>query len=93
MKTPILNKDFANKVYDILVETGGAREDERAGFLFHHCENEYGCGEWRFRGVFGFGGKYLSKRNIVTYYSENETPKIKKLAEKINDELSKVNTK
>lgn len=90
MKEELLNKRFANKVYDVLVETGGAREDERNNFLYHHCESEYGCGEWRFRGVFGMGGKYLSKRNIVTYYSEDETPELKELAEKINDELSEL---
>jgi hypothetical protein len=76
MRTKLLDKVFANKVYDILVEFGGAIEDERSDFIYHHCDYEYGCMEWRFRGVFGSGGKYRSERNGVSYYPESETPEM-----------------
>lgn len=81
------DKDFMNNVYDVLVQYGGAREEERDDFIYHHCTNEYGCDEWRFRGYFGFGGKYRSSPNIVTYYSEDETEELKRLKNFIDNKL------
>lgn len=83
-KIPI---EKANKVYDLLVSIGGAPERYRNSFISHHCEDKDGCGEWRFGGKFGYGGKYLSYNNVVTYDCEDETPKLIELASKLNDAL------
>ena len=72
MKTKLLTEEFANKVYDILVAEAGAnpRESDRADFIYQHCKAENGCLEYRFQGKLGFGGKYRSSWNGVTYYNE-----------------------
>lgn len=85
-----MNTEKANKVYDILVELGGAREDERDSFIYSHCRNKYCCEEWRFSGHFGFGGKYRSERNSIDFYNEDTTNERIKLQEKINNELNKI---
>lgn len=90
METRFLSKDRMNNIYDLLVTIGGANEDDRSSFIYHHCEDEYGCSEWRFRGKFGFGGKYRSYSNCVTYYPEDETQEMKDLCSYLNNELSKV---
>jgi len=81
---------IANKIYDILVTLGGAFEPERDSFIYHHSKNKDICTEWRFQGKLGFGGKYYSDLNVVDCYSEDETPTILKLIEKINIELKNV---
>jgi len=90
MKTPHLDKDIANKVYDLLVSIGGALEKERRDFIYHHCEDEYGCSEWRFQGNLGFGGKYKSQTNHVSNYPENETNFTKAVKELLQAELKKL---
>lgn len=85
-----LTEDFANKVYDILVQFG-AQESERSDFIYHHCVDKYGCSEWRFCGVFGFGGKYRSGWNGVTAYPENITPKMQAELTKCNLLLKQLN--
>lgn len=84
-------KEEANKIYDILVNIGGASESERDKFVYDHCESKNIATEWRFCGKFGFGGKYRSKINKVTYYPEDETFERIDLLSKINIELSKIN--
>lgn len=90
MKTPLLSEDFANKVFDILVSHCGAREDERPDFIWHHCKYLHGCMEFRFRGHLGFGGKYRSKRNCVTYYPEDQTVEKDTIEKMTNEALSKI---
>lgn len=85
-----MTKEKANKVYDLLVVFGGAIERERDSFIYHHCENKDGCREWRFRGKLGFGGKYYSRENKVTCYSEDETPERKETIKFINESLSQI---
>lgn len=51
-----LNKKFADQVYNLLVEKGGAREEDRDSFIYSFCEDKYVCSQWRFMGHFGFGG-------------------------------------
>lgn len=85
-----LSKDKANKVYNLLVSIGGAREEERSDFIYHHCDSKYGCMEWRFCGKFGFGGKYRSTWNGVTYYPEDETAEKIELKKKLDTELKKL---
>jgi hypothetical protein len=80
----------AMKVYDLLVSIGGANEHERTDFVYHHCYSSTGCNEWRFRGKLGFGGKYRSSWNGVTYYPEDETPEKIEVAKNLNEELKKL---
>lgn len=90
MKTELLSKEKANKIYDLLVSIGGASEHERQSFVYHHCVDEYGCMEWRFSGKLGFGGKYRSRLNRVTYYPESETPEMVEIKKQLDSELAKL---
>jgi hypothetical protein len=85
-----MNKNRANKIYDILVNLGGASERMKDSFIYHHCESNDGCDEWRFGGKLGFGGKYRSRTNTVDCYLEDETISKKHLIKNINLELSKI---
>lgn len=90
MQTKKLSPCFANKVYDILVAEAGAQENNRLSFVYSHCENEYPCHEFRFGGFFGFGGKYWSERNAISYYQEDHTKKLDKLEAKVNKLLGEI---
>ena len=79
-----------NKVYDILVEMGGASESMRSSFIQNHLDEQFPCYEWRFMGKLGYGGKYRSRKNAVDCYSEDETPERMKLIEQINEVLQKI---
>lgn len=83
-------EEFANKVYDILVNLGGAAESERKDFIFAHVADFSPCVEWRFGGKLGGGGKYRSTWNGVTCYSESETPERLELIKDINYSLSRL---
>jgi hypothetical protein len=78
-----LTEEFANKVYDILVQFG-ATESDRSDFIYIHCVAKDGCMEYRFCGEFMFGGKYRSGWNGVTAYPENVTTKMQKRLDKCN---------
>lgn len=72
-------EEFAEKVYAVLVQHAGARddEDELNGFVFHQSR-ENPPQEWRFCGKLGFGGKlwrrsYGKPSLYVTCYKEDET--------------------
>lgn len=84
----IITEDKANKVYDILVSLGSAREDDRDCFVYNQTNAE--CSEWRFCGNLGFGGKYRAYRNTVDCYSEDLTEERRIIIDKINSELSKI---
>jgi len=90
MKTNKISTEKANKVYDLLVSIGGASESDRDSFIYHHCEDKYECSEWRFCGHLGFGGKYRSGWNGVTYYQEDETPERIKIKSQLNEQLQKI---
>ena len=85
-----LSHCFAAKVYDILVAEAGATADMKEHFLYVMCEDKYPCSEFRFCGHFGFGGKYWSDRNAITYYQENHTKKLDKLEAKVNKLLGEI---
>lgn len=54
-------EQYAQKIWTLLVEQGGAREENRLDFVLAVCATEYPCTEYRFMGDFGFGGKcYLN---------------------------------
>lgn len=84
------NKRFYQRVYDVLVNLGGASEVMRDTFLYAHCHDTYPTKEWRFQGHLGFGGKYRSELNSVDCYAENETPKRLELIKQMNKELKKL---
>ena len=64
-----MTEERANKVYDILVNIGGASEYMRDSFVYHHSDYTNGnCTEWRFMGKLGYGGKYRSNYNAVDCY-------------------------
>jgi len=88
-----LNRDQYEKVYDILVKMGGADPNPytRSSFLYAHLEPPT-CKEWRFQGKLGSGGKYWSGGNKVDCYTEDETPKRRRLIKKINEALAKIVT-
>lgn len=75
---------FYNKVYDILVEKGEALEVERETFILNHILECQLCKEWRFKGLFGFGGKYRRLTNTIDCYREDETPELLTLIDEIN---------
>lgn len=85
-----MTTDKANKVYDVLVALGGAREEDRENFVYHHSEYKYNCTEWRFGGKLGFGGKYRSDNNRVDCYREDETPERREIIKKINSKLLEI---
>jgi hypothetical protein len=84
-----LTEEFLNDVYSILVNTGGAKEDERFDFIDIHLNSE-NCTEYRFGGKFGSGGKYRSTWNSVTAYSENITKSMQYDLNNINQLLKKL---
>lgn len=83
-------RDFFNKVYTLLVDEAGARENMRDNFMYSHLDTRYPCTEYRFQGYFGFGGKYYSERNRVSYYLEDETPELNLLEKNVNELLSRI---
>ena len=91
MKGKVLSLEFANKVYNILVEHGGAVESMRSSFIYAHMDLLYPCWEYRFQGFFGFGGKYWSERNTINYYPEDQTAELDVLQDKINKLLGELN--
>jgi hypothetical protein len=90
MKEKLIPAENAQKIYDLLVTIGGAAERMRESFIYHHCEAEDGCGEWRFQGKLGFGGKYYSRMNKVDCYTEDRTQEAENVMEKLNILLSEV---
>jgi hypothetical protein len=86
-----LTAEFANKVYDILVKEAGAPESMRDNFIYcHNPSDQFLCWEYRFGGLFGFGGKYWSETNKINYYPEDRTKKLDKLEAKVNKLLSEI---
>jgi hypothetical protein len=90
MKEKLIPAGKAQKIYDLLVSIGGASENMRDSFIYHHCESEDGCGEWRFQGKLGYGGKYYSGRNVVDSYTEDRTQEVVDIIEKLNILLSEI---
>jgi len=69
----VIPPEWANQIYDLLVEYG-ALEDDRQSFIYH--AERGGFDEWRFQGIFGFGGKFRNRGDkwYVDYYQEHQTP-------------------
>ena len=90
-----LSKEAANAVWDLLVEMGGAsqHEDSRRDFVYNQT-TEF-CREWRFQGMFGFGGKFYrdGTRWRVGHYQEDDSPKRNKTRDAINAKLDEMRLK
>ena len=85
-----MTEERANAIYDILVEFG-AGESMRSSFVYHHTKTDSEiCREWRFQGIFGFGGKYYSREHKISYYKENWTDELEVKRDEINEKLSKI---
>src|SRR6478736_2515906 len=88
-----MTEALANKVYDVLVNLGGAHESSRDSFVFDHTTDR-NVTEWRFQGKLGFGGKFRSRRFTVDCYQEDEATVErfygKNLIPDINEELQKL---
>jgi hypothetical protein len=82
-------REFLEKVYDLLVEKAGANPKDRSTFVHYHFEDTSGIRhyEWRFCGLFGFGGKYRAHSNRISCYKEDDTPVRDALMSVINDDL------
>jgi hypothetical protein len=89
LKAPIgvVSSAVLDSVFDALVKIGGAHESMREDFLHAHMD-KYPCREYRFMGDLGFGGKYWSKENRVSCYSEDETPKRLSIIHELNNVLA-----
>ena len=79
---------FYERAWDLLVEHAGASRDPYQKDIFVHayCQREHKAYEYRFGGVFGFGGKFWrnDRRFYVSYYQEDETPKMRVAEAKVN---------
>lgn len=75
----IPSPDLAEKAYDILVATCGAKEEGRRAFCEHHNDSPHTTqhlSEWRIDGVLGYGGKFKQHNGhyYVACYPEDSTP-------------------
>lgn len=80
--------DEQRRVWRILHEECGAREEIPDDFIYH-----WPCDEYRFQGALGFGGKVWQARGRyqplrVTCYEENATPERKAAIERANARLA-----
>ena len=82
----IKDKDFWEKVYDILIDTCNASPLEKEQF----ADTAGDFDEWRFGGSLGFGGKIWNDRINslrVNYYSEDGTVGRDKMVKVANKKL------
>lgn len=91
-----MNKQTANKIYDILVEECGANDNPNASLGRSHFVSMQTCGdqleEYRFQGDLGFGGKFWNgwRSWSVSCYPEDETPERLQMIEKANQRLEQL---
>ena len=91
-----MNAEFAHKIWKILVEHAGCREDNysRQAFI-DYLVNHWECQdvEWRFGGSLGFGGKLYYNNNglYVNCYSEDLNPKREQILQNTNSALRMLN--
>jgi hypothetical protein len=88
---PIVSEEIAHKIWDVLVEHCGARDDnwERDSFVLSVMKS---WTEYRFCGSFGFGGKvwHNAGQFYVNYYREDETPEREAAKDAANLELARI---
>lgn len=83
--------DYFGKVYDLLVQYG-ARENERISFVQYMTSDCQSPHEWRFCGIFGFGGKCRSGPRGVTvdYYCEDHTKTLDRKCAELNAKIAAI---
>jgi hypothetical protein len=81
--------DYFGKVYDLLVQYG-ARESERLSFVQYMTSDWQSPREWRFCGIFGFGGKCRrGPRGVsVDYYPEDHTKRLDRKCAELNAKIA-----
>lgn len=77
----------ANAIFDILVAECGAIISDR--YTFVHYVTHDGT-EYRFQGVFGFGGKFRPKTMSIDYYPEDQTAERDQIQAKVNKKLAEL---
>lgn len=93
-KGGIHSEETLGKVYDVLVECAGARDDAYDKRTFVQCALRWDYNftfEYRFMGNLGGGGKIwlpLDGEPYVNCYRESETPERKAMMEETNRKLS-----
>ncbi len=94
LKKP-LSKEAAHDVWNLLVDLGGAYDGERNETHFVQCQTDEFIREWRFQGIFGFGGKFYrdSDRWCVGNYSEDDSPETDCVRDEINGRLAELYAK
>lgn len=77
---------FYNACYTILVDHGRAMEFDRQSFVAYFVDNATTT-EWRFQGMFGFGGKFWRNngRHYVNYNKEDHTSRLDEALAHVND--------
>lgn len=89
----MIDKEKANKAYDILIKECGARDtdDDREDFVrYATSDHAY---EYRFSGLLGFGGKcYFSgdQSMVVGMYIEDSTPERMAMQIRANGALARL---
>jgi hypothetical protein len=83
-------ESFYEKVYDILVNVGGAPEIDRMYFIRIHSDIQMARNEWRFCGHLAFGGKYRKETNTVDCYYEDMTDKRRRIILEVNEKLQNI---
>jgi hypothetical protein len=92
-----MTADVLHKIYDILVEMGGADEHMRDAFISYFTGSGHSR-EWRFSGKLGYGGKfwyrdYLDHQITVNCYPEDMTQERSTLIDQMNEALAKIKVK
>ena len=86
-----ITNDNLNKVYTILVKYGGALEKYRNEFIYEQTRDTLiSSKEYRFVGIFGFGGKYRLATNSVTMYKEDVTEDLQQKLDILNKKLANI---
>jgi hypothetical protein len=85
-----MTEHTAQAVYQILVNTAGAREDWSEEFVHHMAFS--GTTEYRFQGDLGFGGKFWRPYGCwyVSCYSEDMNPERAHIIEHTNTLLAQL---
>ena len=96
MTNQAIPEKTTNEIYNILVQTCGAREKDRDRFVEEFTKDNH-TWEWRFCGRLGFGGKFWdnysfthNSRFYVTCYSEDEVPERLGMIENANKKLQAI---
>lgn len=81
-------RPFYEQCWDILVKHAGASSNPHdKEYFVRYCVETRSLLEFRFCGVFGFGGKFRRNdgRHYIDYYPEDRTRRLDRLAQKVNE--------